>query len=187
MLHVFLLTKATDDCIFNGADFTNAMLDQVERLIEAQRAVSDQTAHEIRTPLMHLDTRILKAMQGTQDEELLRTLDQSRGEIRNVVRLLDSLLDIAGTQAILQGLRASMASKEAQRDTLEEQLRGLRDLARDGYIARNRLLENERLNLREFKKPEAQMARYVARRDILELLEDRFPFLQVQRSNIIRA
>ncbi|KQN04388.1 histidine kinase [Sphingobium sp. Leaf26] len=79
---------------------TNIMLDQVERLVEAQRAVSDQTAHEIRTPLMHLDTRILKAMESTQDVALLRTLDQSRGEIRGVVRLLDSLLDIAGTQAM---------------------------------------------------------------------------------------
>ncbi|WP_420144801.1 sensor histidine kinase [Sphingobium sp.] len=79
---------------------TNEMLDQVERLVEAQRAVSDQTAHEIRTPLMHLDTRILKAMEGTRDADLLRTLDQSRAEIRGVVRLLDSLLDIAGTQAM---------------------------------------------------------------------------------------
>ncbi|MEC3912392.1 HAMP domain-containing sensor histidine kinase [Sphingobium sp. CR2-8] len=79
---------------------TNIMLDQVERLVDAQRAVSDQTAHEIRTPLMHLDTRILKAMDGTQDEALLRTLDQSRAEIRGVVHLLDSLLDIAGTQAM---------------------------------------------------------------------------------------
>lgn len=79
---------------------TNVMLDQVERLVEAQRAVSDQTAHEIRTPLMHLDTRILKAMESTQDVALLRTLDQSRAEIRGVVRLLDSLLDIAGTQAM---------------------------------------------------------------------------------------
>jgi signal transduction histidine kinase len=79
---------------------TNIMLDQVERLVEAQRAVSDQTAHEIRTPLMHLDTRILKAMEGAHDEALLRTLDQSRAEIRGVVRLLDSLLDIAGTQAM---------------------------------------------------------------------------------------
>lgn len=84
---------------------TNAMLDQIERLIEAQRAVSDQTAHEIRTPLMHLDTRILKAMDATQDEALLRMLDQSRGEIRVVVRLLDSLLDIAGTQAMRGDMR----------------------------------------------------------------------------------
>jgi signal transduction histidine kinase len=81
------------------------MLDQLERLVEAQRAVSDQTAHEIRTPLMHLDTRILKAMEGTQDEALLRTLEQSRGEIRGVVRLLDSLLDIASTQAMRGDLR----------------------------------------------------------------------------------
>ncbi|OAN51190.1 MULTISPECIES: sensor histidine kinase [unclassified Sphingobium] len=84
---------------------TNAMLDQVERLVEAQRTVSDQTAHEIRTPLMHLDTRILKAMEATQDEMLLRTLDQSRAEIRGVVRLLDSLLDIAGTQAMRGDMR----------------------------------------------------------------------------------
>jgi len=84
---------------------TNAMLDQVERLIQAQRAVSDQTAHEIRTPLMHLDTRILKAMEATRDEMLLRTLDQSRAEIRGVVRLLDSLLDIAGTQAMRGDMR----------------------------------------------------------------------------------
>jgi signal transduction histidine kinase len=84
---------------------TNTMLDQLERLVEAQRAVSDQTAHEIRTPLMHLDTRILKAMEGTQDEALLRTLEQSRGEIRGVVRLLDSLLDIASTQAMRGDLR----------------------------------------------------------------------------------
>lgn len=84
---------------------TNAALDQVERLIEAQRHVSDQTAHEIRTPLMHLDTRILKAIEATDDPVLLGTLDQSRAEIRGVVRLLDSLLDIAGTQAMRGDLR----------------------------------------------------------------------------------
>nr|WP_301286922.1 HAMP domain-containing sensor histidine kinase [Sphingobium sp. OAS761] len=79
---------------------TNSMLDQVERLIEAQRAISDQTAHEIRTPLMHLDTRLLKAMETTGDGMLLAMLGQSRAELRGVVRLLDSLLDIAGTQAL---------------------------------------------------------------------------------------
>ena len=95
----------SDDELAELAVNTNAMLDQVERLIEAQRAVSDQTAHEIRTPLMHLDTRILKAMEGTQDAALLRTLGQSREEIRGVVRLLDSLLDIAGSQAMRGDLR----------------------------------------------------------------------------------
>ncbi|MET0371094.1 MAG: HAMP domain-containing sensor histidine kinase [Sphingobium sp.] len=78
----------------------NATLDQVLRLIDAHRQVSDQTAHEIRTPLMHLDTRLWKAEERATDAELLRMLGQSRNEVRGVVRLLDSLLDIAGTQAM---------------------------------------------------------------------------------------
>ncbi|MFD2428732.1 HAMP domain-containing protein [Sphingobium scionense] len=81
-------TGASDELAELAAN-TNAMLDQVQWLMEAQRSVSDQTAHEIRTPLMHLDTRILKAMERTGDEGLLRTLGRSRDEIRSVVRLLD--------------------------------------------------------------------------------------------------
>lgn len=52
---------------------------------------------------------------------------------------------IAGAEASLQGLQGSLASKQAQRDALDEQLRGLRELAQDGYIPRNRLLDSERL------------------------------------------
>ncbi|TBU75931.1 HlyD family type I secretion periplasmic adaptor subunit [Phytopseudomonas daroniae] len=52
---------------------------------------------------------------------------------------------IAGTEATLQGLRDSKAYKEAQRSSMQEQLNGLRELAREGYIPRNRLLETERL------------------------------------------
>ncbi|WP_236234839.1 HlyD family type I secretion periplasmic adaptor subunit [Pseudomonas tohonis] len=59
---------------------------------------------------------------------------------------LDGLREnIAGARAMLQGLTASMGHKQEQRAALQEQLGGLRALARDGYIARNRLLENERL------------------------------------------
>ncbi|MBB3981377.1 signal transduction histidine kinase [Sphingobium fontiphilum] len=87
------------------AGHSNAALDQIGRLIEAQRAVSDQTAHEIRTPLMHLDTRILRALECTADPALAAMLGQSREEIRGVVRLLDSLLDIAGTEAMRGDMR----------------------------------------------------------------------------------
>lgn len=52
---------------------------------------------------------------------------------------------IAGAQASLQGLQGTLASKQAQRDALGEQLKGLRDLASEGYIPRNRLLDSERL------------------------------------------
>ena len=43
---------------------------------------------------------------------------------------------IAGAEASLQGLQGSLASKQAQRDALDEQLRGLRELAQvNGTIA----------------------------------------------------
>ena len=52
---------------------------------------------------------------------------------------------IAGFEAQLRGTRASQASKVLQRAALNEQLQGLRELAREGYIPRNRLLDSERL------------------------------------------
>jgi membrane fusion protein, protease secretion system len=51
---------------------------------------------------------------------------------------------IAGLKAQLLGLKESMISKKQQQQFLKEQLDGMRDLAKDGYIARNRLLELER-------------------------------------------
>ena len=52
---------------------------------------------------------------------------------------------IAGAEAQLRGTRDSQASKVQQRAALNEQLQGLRELARDGYSPRNRLLDTEGL------------------------------------------
>ncbi|WP_085597013.1 MULTISPECIES: HlyD family type I secretion periplasmic adaptor subunit [unclassified Pseudomonas] len=52
---------------------------------------------------------------------------------------------IAGSEAQLRGTRDFQASKIQQRQALNQQLQGLRELARDGYIPRNRLLDSERL------------------------------------------
>lgn len=66
---------------------------------------------------------------------------------RRALRLeLDGLAEtVAGSQAQLDGLQAALRSKEQQRAALEEQLRGLRQLASEGYVPRNRLLDSERL------------------------------------------
>ncbi|MBE7374238.1 HlyD family type I secretion periplasmic adaptor subunit [Pseudomonas lopnurensis] len=59
---------------------------------------------------------------------------------------LDGLREgIAGAEEQLRGLRALRQSRTRQKQALEEQLAGLRDLAREGYVARNRLLDSERL------------------------------------------
>jgi protease secretion system membrane fusion protein len=52
--------------------------------------------------------------------------------------------NIAGLKMQLKGLEESMISKKQQRQFLKEQLDGVRDLAREGYVARNRLLDLER-------------------------------------------
>ena len=75
--------------------------------------------------------------------EQQRRLHDSR---RRALRLeLDGLAEtVAGSQAQLDGLQAALR-REQQRAALEEQLRGLRQLASEGYVPRNRLLDSERL------------------------------------------
>jgi len=52
--------------------------------------------------------------------------------------------NIAGLKMQIQGLQESRDSKKEQMGLLKEQLDGMRDLAKEGYVARNRLLELER-------------------------------------------
>jgi membrane fusion protein, protease secretion system len=52
--------------------------------------------------------------------------------------------NIAGLVLQNQGLEESREGKKVQLQFLKEQLDGMRDLAKDGYVARNRLLELER-------------------------------------------
>ncbi|WP_286785797.1 MULTISPECIES: HlyD family type I secretion periplasmic adaptor subunit [Pseudomonas] len=79
--------------------------------------------------------------------DVLELQRQLLGNRREALRMELAGLDenIAGSQALLDGLRSARGHKEAQRANLHEQLQGLRELAREGYVARNRLLESERL------------------------------------------
>lgn len=52
---------------------------------------------------------------------------------------------LAGLQSYAKGLEQSKSAKETQLNLLLEEIKGLRDLANDGYLPRNRLSEQERL------------------------------------------
>jgi protease secretion system membrane fusion protein len=52
--------------------------------------------------------------------------------------------NIAGLQTQVKGYQDGVASKKEQQVFLKEQLDNTRDLAKEGYIARNRLLDLER-------------------------------------------
>ncbi|MEC8178863.1 MAG: sensor histidine kinase, partial [Pseudomonadota bacterium] len=68
---------------------------RARQLMLAYRETSEQIAHEIRTPLMHLDSRIQKAI--AQDPALAAraNLVEARGDIKRLVAMLEALLDIA--------------------------------------------------------------------------------------------
>jgi protease secretion system membrane fusion protein len=51
---------------------------------------------------------------------------------------------IAGLKAQVNGLQEALANEKQQLQFLKEQLGGMRDLAKEGYVARNRLLDLER-------------------------------------------
>ncbi len=65
-----------------------------------------------------------------------------QGALQNELAAIDE--SIAGLKSTLKGLEESMGSKKVQQQLLKEQLDGVRDLAKEGYIAKNRLFDIER-------------------------------------------
>lgn len=74
-------------------------LARLKRLASAHRETTDHVAHEMRTPLMHLDNRLVKALAAVPEAETASSIAEARTEIRGIIRMLESLLDIAASEA----------------------------------------------------------------------------------------
>ena len=74
------------------------LLARQAQLLKAYKQVSEHVAHEVRTPLMHLDNRLGEAMLA-RPEAPGGPLGQSREDIRGITTMLDSLLDIASAES----------------------------------------------------------------------------------------
>jgi signal transduction histidine kinase len=61
-------TRNTDDDFDQLSRVVNAMLDEIERLIEEVKGASDNIAHDLRTPLTHLRTRLEGALRRSGNE-----------------------------------------------------------------------------------------------------------------------
>jgi len=86
----------------------------------------------------HADDARLKDVMNLQ-EQLLSSRSAS---LRNELGSIDE--NVAGLKIQVKALEESLASKKEQAGFLKEQLGGMRDLAKEGYVARNRTLELER-------------------------------------------
>lgn len=93
-----LIADSRSDEIGTLARHSGQALARVGRLLEGQRHISDHIAHEIRTPLLHLEGRLRQLMKldpgGTAE-----LAASASNDIRGITTMLDSLLDIAASEA----------------------------------------------------------------------------------------
>ena len=82
------------------AENLNDMLDQIERLMTAMRQVTDNIAHDLRSPLNRLRTRIEVTLMREPDiADYKRVLEETVGEADELLTTFNGLLDIARIEA----------------------------------------------------------------------------------------
>ncbi|MBN3218341.1 HlyD family type I secretion periplasmic adaptor subunit [Pectobacterium polaris] len=129
------------------------------RLLAEQQRLSDMVMTPRLQPLAEKpEMHVITALQ----RDLLHSRQQSFKLEAEGMRS-----SIAGMEASFSAQRQVMSSKQKQRETLEQQLQGLRSLAAENYVPRNKMLENERL-LAQLNGDIAQLAGDInrTRRDI---------------------
>lgn len=89
-----------DDEFDSLAKSFNEMMDELERLLEGIRTVSDNIAHDLRTPLNRLRSRIDLVLLGQRDADLYhRTLEETMAEADNLLATFNAILTISHAES----------------------------------------------------------------------------------------
>ncbi len=81
------------------AEHLNSMLDHIDRLMIAMRYAGDSIAHDLRSPLTRLRTRLEAASADIADETAKETLLQASNDAGELLRTFESVLRIARLEA----------------------------------------------------------------------------------------
>jgi signal transduction histidine kinase len=100
-----LPTDRSEDELSTLSSTINGMLDQIEQLVHGVRNVSNSIAHDLRTPLAELRSRLEElALMRPAAEETFAEIDGAVADVDRVIRIFDALLRLAEIDA---GLRRS--------------------------------------------------------------------------------
>jgi signal transduction histidine kinase len=95
-----LQIAGTGDELDRLAQHLNAMLDRIGELMTGLTEVSNNIAHDLKTPLTRLRNRADEALRGARsDDELRASLDAVIEESDNLIRVFNALLMIARLEA----------------------------------------------------------------------------------------
>jgi signal transduction histidine kinase len=91
-----LPSRVSGDELDTLAQTINGMLDQIEQLINGIRDVSNSIAHDLRTPLAELRSRLEElSLTRPNTEETLAEVDGAVADVDRVIRIFNALLRLA--------------------------------------------------------------------------------------------
>lgn len=95
-----LPVAGTGDELDRLADHLNAMLERIEALMRGLKEVSDNIAHDLKTPLTRLRNRCEQALRGSPSDSNYRAaLESTIVESDDLIRTFDALLMIARAES----------------------------------------------------------------------------------------
>ncbi|HEY0339653.1 MAG TPA: HAMP domain-containing sensor histidine kinase [Steroidobacteraceae bacterium] len=91
-----LPSRSSGDELDTLSHTINGMLDQIEQLINGIRDVSNSIAHDLRTPLAELRSRLEElSLTRPTDEETFAEIDGAVADVDRVIRIFNALLRLA--------------------------------------------------------------------------------------------
>jgi hypothetical protein len=111
--------RAGDDAFARLGRTLNRMLDRIRDLVGGIQASTDAIAHDLRTPLMRLKTRLEQARLATPDEHVSREIDGALNEADQLIATFNSLLRLARIEGTTSAPMADVDLADVATDALE--------------------------------------------------------------------